>query len=265
MGFVHALQLVLAEAVPTITEVVQVNCSSSSDSDMEEEDDKDGEMGPPTTKICPRHARGVHVAAEAAADCIIPDDGENEVEDITFSWTDDEGDELVNNILKLINEDHAFNRQMFGGGGVTRGDVIRMRKEAEAENAKNAKQKQRKQGGTAEDGSVSGSCGEGVLSGEADMTEIVYLITRKVKDEMGLLGEKEKMAKMQEALIDVMKNQLPKAVPIMGNVDNESNGEDLEGEREADGSGSGNKAKMPPLPNEETIAAKETTMGAVQW
>lgn len=72
---------------------------------------------------------------QAAADCIIPDDGENELENNIFSWSDDEGDELVDNMVKLINEDHAFSSQMFRGG-VTRADVIRMRKEADAKNAK---------------------------------------------------------------------------------------------------------------------------------
>lgn len=72
---------------------------------------------------------------QASIDFIIAGDGENEIDDTIFDWSDDEEDEKVENMVKLINEDHIFNSEMFVSGAI-KADVIRMRKEAEEKNAK---------------------------------------------------------------------------------------------------------------------------------
>ncbi|VVB11356.1 unnamed protein product [Arabis nemorensis] len=127
----------------------EVNCSSSSDSEAGDDDDTEDDKESPTTKISlsPGHARNVHVAAEASVDCIITDDGENEIPDSTYVWPEDV---QVENMVKLINEESVFHSEMFVGGA-TKADVIRMRKEEEENNAK---AKQRKAGASVEEGNA---------------------------------------------------------------------------------------------------------------
>ncbi|VVA93799.1 unnamed protein product [Arabis nemorensis] len=129
-------QLVLVEAVPALLEVIQVNSTSSSEFGREEENESPREK---KISLSPSHARDIHEEEKAEADCIIADDGETELDEKEFEWSDEEEDVKVSNLLKLINEEHNFWCSEFGGG-VTKADVVRMIKEAKENNAK-AKQK----------------------------------------------------------------------------------------------------------------------------
>lgn len=57
-------------------------------------------------------------------------------------WEDEVNDEAVDNLVRLIQEGHRFNKSMFGGG-LTAADLARMRAER---NRKRKKPKIRKKG-----------------------------------------------------------------------------------------------------------------------
>ncbi|CAN7037202.1 unnamed protein product [Brassica rapa subsp. trilocularis] len=123
-GFALALQLVIVEAVPSLTEVVQESCSSSeSDSD---EDDVDG-VGSKTKKktLSPAHAREVLVRS------ILPQDPARPVDESVLVWADEVVDVKVAYMLSCINANQVFTKDMFRGG-VTKADVERMRELAKA-------------------------------------------------------------------------------------------------------------------------------------
>lgn len=56
----QALQLVMVEAVPALTDVVQVNCTSSSESEGEVEKDDDKESKTNKISLSPGHAIDLH-------------------------------------------------------------------------------------------------------------------------------------------------------------------------------------------------------------
>lgn len=63
----------------------------------------------------------------AEVDCIILDDGQNEIDESTLGWPDEVGDEKVDNMVKIINEDHSFCSEMFTGGSHRRGWCARFK------------------------------------------------------------------------------------------------------------------------------------------
>ncbi|KAH0900597.1 hypothetical protein HID58_040100 [Brassica napus] len=127
-GFAFALQLVIVEAVPSLTEVVQESCSSSeSDSD---EDDVDRSTRKTKKKtLSPAHAREVDKKEEVMVRSIIPQDPARPVDESVLVWSDEVDDAKVSFMLCCINDNHIFTKDMFRGG-VTKADVERMREKA---------------------------------------------------------------------------------------------------------------------------------------
>ncbi|KAF3501391.1 hypothetical protein F2Q69_00041533 [Brassica cretica] len=91
-GFVHAMQLVMVEAVPALTEVVQEAGSSSSESDSDREDDDLHEKRNKGLTLSPGHARDVDHKCEVPAKCIIEDDSSHHVDNEYEDYSDEETD-----------------------------------------------------------------------------------------------------------------------------------------------------------------------------
>lgn len=141
-GFVLSLQLVMIEAVPALTEVVQDRSSSGSEDDVGEEEDMIDDENAEKKSISPGHARDIDAAGKAIVRSIISSGVLGVNEDLEFQWSDDEEDASVDNLLNLIEQGYQFTHSSFTGG-VTKLDVIRLREETKAEslNRKTSKRK----------------------------------------------------------------------------------------------------------------------------
>ncbi|KAF3503408.1 hypothetical protein F2Q69_00044219 [Brassica cretica] len=128
--------LVIVEAVPSLTEVVKESCSSSeSDSD---EDDVDGVASKTKKKtLSPEHAREVDKKEKVLLWSILPQDPARPVDESVLVWPDEVVDIKVAYMLSCISANHVFTKNMFRGG-VTKGDVERMREKAKAGGRKKA-------------------------------------------------------------------------------------------------------------------------------
>ncbi|KAH0901476.1 hypothetical protein HID58_040979 [Brassica napus] len=127
-GFALALQLVIVEAVPSLTEVVQEACSSSeSDSDDDDTDLRSNKSKKQT--LSHAHAREVDKKSEVLVMSIIPQDPLHPVDESILVVKDDVEDTKVDNLLKLIHANHCFSKSMFKGG-LTKQEVERMRESA---------------------------------------------------------------------------------------------------------------------------------------
>ncbi|CAF1963258.1 unnamed protein product [Brassica napus] len=124
-GFVHAMQLVMVEAVPALTEVVQEAGSSSSKSDSDTEDGDLHEKRNKRLTLSPGHARDVDHKCEVPMICIIEDDSIHPVDNEYEDYYDEETDQKIENVLRLHSEKHDFNNSMFKGG-LTMAEVERM-------------------------------------------------------------------------------------------------------------------------------------------
>ncbi|VVB01629.1 unnamed protein product [Arabis nemorensis] len=131
-GFVHAIQLVMVEVVPALLEVIQDNCTSESESDGDWDNE---EPSIKKTSLSHSHDRDLHDDPMTAVNCIIPDDGEEELDETMLGWSNEIKDSKVDNMMRLINEEKTFCSSMFIGGA-TKADVVRMIKEAQEKNAK---------------------------------------------------------------------------------------------------------------------------------
>ncbi|KAF8051981.1 hypothetical protein N665_1633s0003 [Sinapis alba] len=120
-----ALQLVIIEAVPSLTEVVQESCSSS-ESDSGEEDNDSIRIKTKKQTLSPAHGREVDKKVEAFVRCIIPMDPQHRFDESILLRSDEVSDSKVDNLLKLINVNHFFVKFMFTGG-LTKLDVDRLR------------------------------------------------------------------------------------------------------------------------------------------
>ncbi|KAL0737092.1 hypothetical protein Bca4012_013302 [Brassica carinata] len=137
-GFVLALQLVMVEAVPALTEVVQESCSSS-------EADSEDDVFNPTDRfgkkqtLNPAHARFVDKTDNVLVHSLLLEDPERPIDESTLVWSDEEHDETVENMLDLINVNYQFTTSHFVGG-VSRSEVDRLR-EASSVTSKSKKPK----------------------------------------------------------------------------------------------------------------------------
>ncbi|CAN7105046.1 unnamed protein product, partial [Brassica rapa subsp. narinosa] len=143
-GFALALQLVLVEAVPSLTEVVQETCSFS-ESESADDVEEGSERSSKKQTLSPAHARNldkktevcdyyvsqlvVYVALQVYVKSIIDEDPSRPLDESTLGWSDDVEDVGVDNLVKLINEGYKFSASMFKGGA-TKADVERMREDA---------------------------------------------------------------------------------------------------------------------------------------
>ncbi|KAL0801870.1 hypothetical protein Bca101_057046 [Brassica carinata] len=124
-GFALALQLVIVEAVPALTEVVQDACSSS-ESDSEDEDTEIVISKAKKKTLNPAHARELDRKAEVVVRSIIPEDPQRPLMDAVLVWTDEVFDIKVEHLVNLIRKEFVFRKDMFKGGA-TKEDVEKMR------------------------------------------------------------------------------------------------------------------------------------------
>ncbi|KAG2254183.1 hypothetical protein Bca52824_084319 [Brassica carinata] len=150
-GFVLSLQLVMVEAIPALTEVGNDGTSSGSEGDGGEDDDIADEDQNAKRTISPGNARDSDASGKVEVRSVIVEGKEHFHASPEYSWSDDEDDTIVENLLTLVEHKYPFKNASFVGG-VTTLDVIRMREEAktEATNRKTVKPKQTKHTTTSE-------------------------------------------------------------------------------------------------------------------
>ncbi|KAJ4896352.1 hypothetical protein Rs2_23146 [Raphanus sativus] len=169
-GFVLSLQLVMVEAIPALTEVV--NDGSSSDSEVEGGDDFDQTDDDKNSKrgISPGYARDTDAAGKVAVRSVIVDDDELYRASPEFGWSEDEEDPIGRNLISLVEEGYPFKNSSFLGG-VTMAELNRMREDAKAEanTRKTVRVKQTKNTTTTE-----------VLDSES----VAFLVREKVKEDL---------------------------------------------------------------------------------
>ncbi|KAH0879524.1 LOW QUALITY PROTEIN: hypothetical protein HID58_066918 [Brassica napus] len=132
-GFVLSLQLVMIEAVPSLTGVVEDGGSSASDGD--ESDDEDGKG---KKSINTGHASDIDTVAKAHIVSIITAGVEEFHLNPELGSSDDDEDVLVANLVKCLEDGFAFANSHFTGGA-TKANVNRMR-----EDGKTGKNRSRK-------------------------------------------------------------------------------------------------------------------------
>ncbi|KAF8093209.1 hypothetical protein N665_0388s0010 [Sinapis alba] len=158
-GFVMALQLVMIEAVPALTEVFHEGGSSGSEGEYAAKEDLPDKERRGKRSISPGHARETDCAGKAAVVSIILVGNEDFNGQSEFGWSDDEGDVTVDNLVNLIEGGFSFTHSCFTGGA-SKTDVERMREEtkSEAELRKTTKQKSNQTCGDVVDAEYIASC-----------------------------------------------------------------------------------------------------------
>ncbi|KAJ0262820.1 hypothetical protein HA466_0032930 [Hirschfeldia incana] len=128
-----AVQLVLIEAVPSLLCVVRDGGSSGSEEEPAEDEELCVDDDIVKKSINTSHVRDIDSACKALVNSIISAGVDLENFEPNFSEADDEQDELVDNLIKAIEEGFSFSNSNFKGGATT-GDANRMREDAKKEN-----------------------------------------------------------------------------------------------------------------------------------
>ncbi|OAP08384.1 hypothetical protein AXX17_AT2G06050 [Arabidopsis thaliana] len=124
-GLLYALQLVVLEAVPAIEEGPQIDEVVLSDSDAEAAADVATRPG---VALKLGNAKNVDSNCEAHVEPIIfPNARLNPAEDLT--WSDDEDDERVDNMVKMAKEGKSFSNEMFCGGCIPTDIIVASKKQ----------------------------------------------------------------------------------------------------------------------------------------
>ncbi|CAN7073896.1 unnamed protein product [Brassica oleracea var. botrytis] len=139
-GYVDEIQLVFLAAIPQLkkeishTEPVVIVESESDGESPEEvlpsEDDTavTNDKTSQPTKYCliPGHARTMDSECKVPLKCILDEPYEEWSTGLDLTWADETGDDMVDNMVRLIGEGFAFRKEMFKGG-LTSADLVRMR------------------------------------------------------------------------------------------------------------------------------------------
>ncbi|KAL0774852.1 hypothetical protein Bca101_040004 [Brassica carinata] len=191
-GFVLSLQLVMVEAIPALTEVVNDGSSSGSESDGCEEDDLVDEDKNGKRSLSPGHARVIDAAGEVAVHSIIVEDKEHFKASPDLGWSDDEEDPIVDNLMSLLEQQFPFNKSSFTGG-VTKLEVNRLREDAKTEaiNRKTVKPKQTKQTTTSE---------------VIDVESVASMVRDKVREDLSRI--ERQLSTLSESFITFQTNVL---------------------------------------------------------
>ncbi|KAF8099072.1 hypothetical protein N665_0252s0010 [Sinapis alba] len=115
-GFVLSLQLVMVEAIPALTEVVNDGSSSASEGDCVEDDDIVDEDKNGKRSISPGHARDTDASGKVEVHSVIVQDQDHFKTSSELSWSDEEDDPMVDNLLTLVEDQFPFNKSSFIGG-----------------------------------------------------------------------------------------------------------------------------------------------------
>ncbi|CDY11672.1 BnaC06g12800D [Brassica napus] len=132
-GFVLSLQLVMIEAVPSLTGVIEDGGSSASDGDESDDEDGNGKKS-----INTGHVSDTDTVAKAHVVSIITAGVEEFHLNPELGSSDDDEDVLVANLVKCVEDGFAFANSHFTSGA-TKADVNRMR-----EDGKTGKNRSRK-------------------------------------------------------------------------------------------------------------------------
>ncbi|KAF8116346.1 hypothetical protein N665_0019s0026 [Sinapis alba] len=124
-GFALALQLVMVEVVPTLTEVVQDTCSSS-ESDSEDIDGNGCDVFVKKQSLNPAHARNVDKRTDVNVRSVLVEDPLRPIGEANVYWSDEEHDSRVEVMLACIKHSYPFNITSFRSG-VRRNEIDRMR------------------------------------------------------------------------------------------------------------------------------------------
>ncbi|KAH0917889.1 hypothetical protein HID58_025549 [Brassica napus] len=124
-GFVLALQLVMVEAVPALTDVVQDTCSSS-ESDSEDVDGHGRDIFCKKQTLNPAHARNVDKRIDLLVNSVLVEDPVGRINAGNLVYSDEEHDARVESMLVRISRSHRFNNSDFPSG-LKKSDVDRMR------------------------------------------------------------------------------------------------------------------------------------------
>ncbi|CAN6995459.1 unnamed protein product [Brassica oleracea var. botrytis] len=152
-GFVDAIQLVFVAAVPQLKEVVPNNEPAvlvESDSESENGSQETGrpqvnpqELATPQKPIryCvnPGHARELDEGCQVEVISMLQEPTMGETD---FGWDDEVEDDLVDNMVRLIEEKHIFKKSMFVGG-TTASDLSRMKLEKKQKDNEAKEKKER--------------------------------------------------------------------------------------------------------------------------
>ncbi|KAH0914632.1 hypothetical protein HID58_029078 [Brassica napus] len=173
-GFVLALQLVMVEAVPALTEVVLESCSSS-EADSEDDGFNPSDRFGKKQTLNTAHARFVDKTDNVLVHSLLLEDPERPIDESTLVWSDEEHDETVENMIDLINVNYQFSTSHFVGG-VSRSEVDRLR-EASSVSSKSKKPKKPV--------SVPQSNDAGYIADLGKVIGIVNCVLSNFKDEIG--------------------------------------------------------------------------------
>ncbi|KAG2308216.1 hypothetical protein Bca52824_027964 [Brassica carinata] len=124
-GFALSLQLVMVEAVPSLTEIVQDICSSS-ESDSEDLERNGHDMFTKKQTLNPAHARNVDKKSDASVSSVLLDSPTHPIAVSSCLWSDEEEDAKVDSLVTRIRRNQEFTISSFRGG-VGTSDVERMR------------------------------------------------------------------------------------------------------------------------------------------
>ncbi|KAG2306971.1 hypothetical protein Bca52824_026719 [Brassica carinata] len=120
-----SLQLVMVEAVPSLTEIVQDICSSS-ESDSEDLECNGHDMFTKKQTLNPAHARNVDKKSDASVSSVLLDSPTHPIAVSSCLWSDEEEDAKVDSLVTRIRRNQEFTISSFRGG-VRTSDVERMR------------------------------------------------------------------------------------------------------------------------------------------
>ncbi|KAG7594113.1 Papain-like cysteine peptidase superfamily [Arabidopsis thaliana x Arabidopsis arenosa] len=149
-GFVHALQLVLLEAVPDIEKSMPVDTPVFVGEDYEEEAVVVGAVALAKLKLEPIWV--IDSQAEASVESIIPLDDAVVGDDL--SWSDEVEDVKIDNLVRLVQEGYQWSGDEFGGGVVVSALPVEPKEKAEGKKVvKSRKRKKPPVCGSSSDGS----------------------------------------------------------------------------------------------------------------
>ncbi|CAN6925238.1 unnamed protein product, partial [Brassica oleracea] len=215
-GFALALQLVIVEAVPSLTEVVQESYSSS-ESDSDEDDVDRGTRKTKKKTLSLAHAREVDKKESVLVRSIIPQDPARLVDEFVLVWSDEVVDIKVSFMFTCINDNHVFTKNMFRGG-VTKADVERMREKAKTAGKKKGLPKKAKDPPVGmEDESIITSIVNVILRPELNRIDgdIADVVSSLKEVSVESVGYEKKVIAIVEGMFQSFKTEMMKSMPTV--------------------------------------------------
>ncbi|KAH0904076.1 hypothetical protein HID58_043579 [Brassica napus] len=208
--------LVIVEAVPSLTEVVQESYSSS-ESDSDEDDVDRGTRKTKKKTLSLAHAREVDKKESVLVRSIIPQDPARLVDEFVLVWSDEVVDIKVSFMFTCINDNHVFTKNMFRGG-VTKADVERMREKAKTAGKKKGLPKKAKDPPVGmEDESIITSIVNVILRPELNRIDgdIADVVSSLKEVSVESVGYEKKVIAIVEGMFQSFKTEMMKSMPTV--------------------------------------------------